>query len=37
MNTVIEVIAIIIVCLAAFVYFRSLGKHLDKQSKNYKE
>jgi hypothetical protein len=25
MDTVIEVIAIIIICLAAFVYFRSLG------------
>lgn len=37
MNTVIEVIAIVIISLAAFVYFRSLGKHLDKESKNYKE
>ena len=33
----IAVIAIIVICVAAFIYFRSAGKHLDRMSNNYED
>ncbi len=32
-----EIVIIILICVLAFIYFRSAGKHLDRMNDNYKK